>query len=294
MELFNLPMKYIEPLFRPPAEADSLIFQVAYGCPHNTCRFCGMYKTVKYRARDRMEVLREFAEAGKRYPETQRIFLADGDVMIFPFAELREMLFELNRCFPSLSRVNIYANGSSIVAKTADELRELRRLKLNTLYVGLESGDQEILNLVNKKENVKNMIDGVKLAQECGLKCSVMILLGLGGREYSLRHAVKTAEALNVMQPRLLSALRFIEVPGCSMYDGYQTVTEYGAVEELKHIISRLELSKTVFRANHTSNPAPLAGRFPNDKQQLIAEIDYLLSGGALDRQGPGRQPFFL
>jgi len=189
---------------------------------------------------------------------------------------------------------SIYANGSSIVAKTADELRELRRLKLNTLYVGLESGDQEILKLVNKKETVKDMIDGVKQAQECGLKCSVMILLGLGGREYSLRHAVKTAEALNAMQPRLLSALRFIEVPGCSMYDGYQTVTEHGAVEELKHIISRLELNKTVFRANHTSNPVPLAGRFPNDKQQLIAELDYLLSGRTLDRQGPGRQPFFL
>ena len=287
-------MKYIEPLFRPPAEADSLIFQVAYGCPHNTCRFCGMYKTVKYRVRDRAEVLREFADAGKRYPNTQRIFLADGDVMAFAFAELREMLVELNRHFPSLSRVNIYANGSSIIAKTPDELRELRRLKLNTLYVGLESGDQEILNLVNKQETVKAMADGVTLAQACGLKCSVMILLGLGGRQYSLRHAVKTAEALNAMQPRLLSALRFIEIPGCSMYDGYQTATEYGAVEELKEIISRLELHKTVFRANHTSNPVPLAGRFPNDKPQLIAELDYLLSCHTLDCQGPGRQPLFL
>jgi radical SAM superfamily enzyme YgiQ (UPF0313 family) len=287
-------MIYIEPLFRPPAEADSLIFQVAYGCPHNTCRFCGMYKTVKYRVRDRAEVLREFADAGKRYPDTQRIFLADGDVMAFVFAELREMLVELNRHFPSLSRVNIYANGSSIIAKTPDELRELRRLKLNTLYVGLESGDQEILNLVNKQETVKAMVDGVTLAQACGLKCSVMILLGLGGRQYSQRHAIKTAEALNAMQPRLLSALRFIEIPGCSMYDGYQTVTEYGAVEELKEIISRLELHKTVFRANHTSNPVPLAGRFPNDKQQLIAELDCLLSCNTLDCRGPGRQPLFL
>lgn len=287
-------MKYIEPLFRPPAEADSLIFQAAYGCPHNTCRFCGMYKTVKYRVRDRAEVLREFADAGKRYPDAQRIFLADGDVMIFPFAELREMLVELNHCFPLLSRVNIYANGSSIIAKTPDELLELRRLKLNTLYVGLESGDQEILNLVNKQETVDTMIAGVKLAGECGLKCSVMILLGLGGREYSLRHAVKTAAALNAMQPRLLSALRFIEIPGCPMYDGYQAATEYGAVEELKEIVSRLELHKTVFRANHTSNPVPLSGRFPNDKPQLIAELDYLLSCRTLDRQGPGRQPLFL
>ena len=287
-------MKYVEPLFRPPAEADSLIFQAAYGCPHNTCRFCGMYKTVRYRVRDRGELLREIADAGRKYPDTQRVFLADGDVMIFPFAELREILSELNLHFHSLSRVNVYANGSSIIAKTPGELQELRRLKLNTLYVGLESGDQEILTLVNKQEKVQDMIAGVKLAQECGLICSVMILLGLGGREYSSRHAEKTAEALNAMQPRLLSALRFIEVPGCSMYDGYQTIAEYGAVGELKAIISRLELNKTVFRANHTSNPVPLAGRFPNDKQQLIAELDYLLSGSMLDRKGPGRQPFFL
>lgn len=287
-------MKYVEPLFRPPAEADSLIFQAAYGCPHNTCRFCGMYKTVRYRVRDRGELLREIADAGRKYPDTQRVFLADGDVMIFSFAEMREILSELNLHFSSLSRVNVYANGSSIIAKTPEELQELRRLKLNTLYVGLESGDQEILALVNKQEKVPDMIAGVKLAQECGLKCSVMILLGLGGREYSSRHAEKTADALNAMQPRLLSALRFIEVPGCSMYDGYQTITEYGAVEELKAIIGRLELNKTVFRANHSSNPAPLAGRFPNDKQQLIAELDYLLAVSMLDRNGPGRQPFFL
>ncbi len=290
----NMQMKYIEPLFRPPAEADSLIFQAAYGCPHNTCRFCGMYKTVRYRVRDRAELMREIADAGRKYPDTQRIFLADGDVMIFPFAELREILIELNRHFPSLSRVNIYANGSSIIAKTPEELRELRSLKLNTLYVGLESGDQEILDWVNKQEKVPDMTAGVKLAQACGLKCSVMILLGLGGRQHSSSHAAKTADALNAMQPRLLSALRFIEVPGCSMYETYRTVTEYGAVEELREIISRLELHKTVFRANHTSNPAPLGGRFPNDKLQLIAELDHLLSGYTLDRKGPGRQPFFL
>lgn len=287
-------MKYVEPLFRPPAEADSLIFQVAFGCPHNTCRFCGMYKTVKYRVRDHQEVIREIADAGRKYPDTQRIFLADGDVMIFPFTELRDILGAINHAFPSLSRVNVYANGSSITDKTPEELQELRRLKLNTLYVGLESGDQAILTLVNKQENVANMIAGVNLAQNCGLKCSVMILLGLGGRKHSLSHAAKTAEALNAMQPRLLSALRFIEVPGCSMYDSYQTISEYGAVQELQEIIRRLELHKTVFRANHTSNPVPLAGRFPNDKLQLIAGLDYLLDGNMLDRKGPGRQPFFL
>lgn len=287
-------MKYLEPLFRPPAEADSLIFQVAYGCPHNTCRFCMMYKMVKYRARDRAEVLCEIAGAGRRYPLTQRVFLADGDVMALPFIELRDLLLTLNQHFPALSRVNLYANASSIMARTPDELQELQRLKLNTLYIGLESGDQELLTMVNKQEQAPAMIAGGNLAQACGLKCSVMALLGLGGKKYSARHAVNTAAALNAMQPRLLSILRFIEAPGCSMYRDYQSLTEYEAVVELQAIVSRLELRKTVFRANHTSNPAPLAGRLPHDKLQLLAELDYLLSSQALDRAGPGRQPLFL
>lgn len=287
-------IKYKDPLFRPPAEADSLIFQVAYGCPHNSCRFCGMYKGVKYSVRDIREMVAEFAAAGKYYSTTQRIFLADGDVMALPFETLKLYLTELNKHFPQLSRVNVYANGSSILDKTTEQLKELRALKLTSLYLGLESGDQEILNLVTKGESVSDMIKAVQIAQASGMRCSVMLLLGLGGKKLSMRHSEKTAEALNEMQPRLLSALRFIEVPGTKMYAGYETVTEYEAVRELREIITRLELSKTVFRANHTSNPAPLSGRFPHDKNVLLAELDYLLTGNQLDRSGPGITPFML
>ena len=130
-------MKYLEPLFRPPAEAGSLIFQASYGCPHNRCRFCGMYKTVRYRLREETELLAEIRTAGKRYPDTRRIFLADGDVMAMPFDRLHRILVEIAANFPRLTRVGLYANGSSIRRKTDEQLRNLRELRVHTLYMGM-------------------------------------------------------------------------------------------------------------------------------------------------------------
>lgn len=287
-----MSMNYTERLFRPPAEAESLIFQVALGCPHNTCRFCAMYKGVPYRVVGEEEVFADIEQAARWYPETRRIFLADGDVMVFSFERLRRLLMELNRRFPALARVNLYANGSSILAKSAEELAQLRQLKLQTLYVGLETGDEALLKQVEKGETAEGMCEAVRRAQSAGLKCSVMVLLGLGGRAGSARHAEATARLLNRMQPRLLSALRFVEVPGCTMYKGYETLTEYESVCELIAILRGLAMEQTVFRANHTSNPVPLEGRLPRDREGLIAALEALLPH--LDRKGPGRLPFAL
>lgn len=285
-------MKYTERLFRPPAEADSLIFQVALGCPHNTCTFCGMYKGVPYRVVPEKEVLATFEQAARWYPETRRIFLADGDVMILPFEKLRWMLTTLNTLFPRLARVNLYANGTSILSKSSEDLAQLRDLKLQTLYMGLESGDENLLKQVHKGETAEGMCEAVQKAQAVGLKCSVMILLGLAGRKGSQEHAQATARILNRMQPRLLSALRFVEVPGCSMFPDYQTATEYEVICELITILRGLELEQTVFRANHTSNPVALEGRLPKDRDTLVASLEALLP--RLDRKGPGRLPFSL
>lgn len=285
-------MKYIEPLFRPPAEANSLIFQVAYGCPHNTCRFCGMYKGVKYSLREKDEVLAEFAKAARKYPSTRRIFLADGDVMALDIEWLKIMLSELNELFPRLTRVNLYANGSSILGKTPEQLGALRDLKLHTLYVGLETGDEEVLQLVNKGETARDMTDAVRIAQKAGLRCSVMVLLGIAGQKRSGRHSIATAAILNQMQPRLLSALRYVAVSKGDLFDDYSQVTEHEAVCELRNILSHLQLNRTVFRANHTSNPVPLEGRFPNDKDKLISGLENLIRSGVLDQTGPGVMPF--
>jgi radical SAM superfamily enzyme YgiQ (UPF0313 family) len=287
-------MKYRDPLFRPPAEADSLIFQISYGCPHNTCTFCGMYKSVKYEIKDFYLIQAEIKTVAKIYPETRRIFLADGDVMNLDFLFLKNILKLLNSEFKNLSRVNLYSNASSILSKTTGELESLKKLKLNTLYIGLESGSDKILTLVRKNEKADKMTEAVQLLHKTGLKSSVMALLGLGGKELSQEHAQKTAITLNRMQPNLLSILRFIEVNNTPVFKDYKPLSEFDAVNELLAIVTELDLKRTVFTANHTSNPLPLKGRLPRDKQKLIQTIKTMLNSGKLDSQSPGILPLFL
>ena len=282
-------------LFRPPAEADSLILRVADGCPWNGCTFCGMYKGVPYKFHGAEHAEKEFAKAAKRWPEARRIFLADGDVMNRDFQTLETMLASLNEKFRHLARVSIYANGASILAKTDAELRRLKELKLHTLYMGLESGDNETLRTVNKRESAEEMIEAGLRAQAAGLRMSVMVLIGLAGKQRSPEHARATAEAVNKMQPRLLSALRLVTTPNTSLYhSGFKMITEYDAVAELREMIQGLELEQTVFRADHSSNIVPLEARFPKDKERLLAQLTALLASGHLDKKSPGRLPWSL
>lgn len=292
-------MNHNHTLFRPPAEAYSLIIRIADGCPWNQCTFCGMYKGVTARLRSQEEIEHAIDAARKNYPSARRVFLADGDVMAFPFDQMLAILGMLNDRFPRLARINTYANGHSILQKTGNELRTLRRLRLNTLYMGLESGHDEILRRVKKRETAQEMVDAGRCAQDAGLKMSVMVLTGLGGQARSREHASATADALNRMQPRLLSALRVIPVPGTELHNEEQSgtfrqLTEYQALEELKAMIEGLQLESTVFRANHSSNILPLEGRLPKDKARLIDELDTLLASGTLDSRSPGPPPISL
>lgn len=287
------------PLFRPPAESGSLILQTDIGCPYNRCTFCGMYQGLKYRQRPMPEVARLVDEEARHAPETRRIFLADGDVMRRPFRDLLGILDLLATRFPALARVNTYATGSAILEKTTEQLLTLRARKLHTLYLGLESGDEETLRAVRKAETAETMIEAARRAQAAGLRVSVMILLGLGGLARSMEHATATATALNRMQPRLLSALRVIPVPGTDLYADvqsgrFQQVSESGVVRELRAIVQGLDLTNTVFRANHTSNVIPLEARFPRDKAALLETLDALLASNQFDSASPGAQPCWL
>ena len=287
------------PVFRPPAEADSLILQLDHGCPYNRCTFCGMYRGLPYCRLSLDEVESLVTDESRHYTQAQRIFLGDGDVMHRPFDELRAILEMLNEHFPRLARVSTYANGSSINAKSEEQLRSLRTLKLHTLYMGLESGDDDVLKQCRKGATAAEMVDAGIRAQDCGLRMSVMVLLGLGGAEHTAEHATHTAAALNHMQPRLLSALRVIPVRGTELYDDavdgrFCQLTEYQAVLELRRIVGGLEMKGTVFRANHSSNVVALEGRLPRDKDRLLAEMDALLAAGTLDEDSPGAMPLWL
>jgi len=283
-----------EPLYRPPAEAESLIVQVARGCPHNRCLFCGMYKGIPYRAKSFEEIEADVKAAATAEPWAKRVFLADGDALALPQETLKETLKLLAKRLPSLARVSVYANGSSIAAKSDKELEELKSLKLSILYMGLESGDEETLRLVSKGETAAGMVASAKRAQAAGLKISVMALLGLGGRDLSERHVKETVKALNAMQPKLLSFLRFIEIPGLRMFKGFKTLSEKASVQELRDIIAGLELEATALRANHASVPYPIEGRLPKDKDKLTSMLDRLLISYILDGNGPGRTPLFM
>lgn len=288
---FLNPIKYKEPLFRPPSEAESLIFQISYGCPHNKCLFCPMYKGTKYEARPLNEVLDEIDRTAPAYKNESRIFLSDGDVMNLDFYYLKTLFEKLNSSFPKLARISMYANGSSINRKSADELRKLKVLKLYTLYMGLETGDENLLKLVKKGETAQEMTDSVIKAQEAGIRMCVFALLGLGGAKYSKSHAELTAKIINQMSPKFFAVLRFIKAPGTKMYDGYETISEYGSILELHSIIKNLNLASTVFRADHTSVPIPLSARFPKDKETLLNYLASLLQNSFFDKHSEGIIP---
>ncbi|HPZ06930.1 MAG TPA: radical SAM protein [Candidatus Eremiobacteraeota bacterium] len=280
-------MNYSEPVFRPPSEADSFILQITYGCSHNKCTFCGMYRNKKFFIRPMDDIIKDITAAGKLFPGTRRVFLADGDALVLKTEILLKVLEELNKVFPQLQRVGIYGNPHGILRKDKEEIRQLKELKLGIVYLGLESGSEEILRDVNKGFTAEDMIECVRYSQEYDIKMSVIILLGLGGVKYSRLHAIKTAEALNRMEPRYLSALTLMPVGGTPLYEAVKKgdfilPKAEDLLKELRLLIENLNLKGTIFRSNHASNYLPLAGRFPKDKERLLAEIDYTIEHGNL------------
>ena len=283
-----------EPLFRPPAEAGSIIVQAARGCPYNRCLFCGMYKFVRYREQELSEIKSQIEEAAAECPDAMRAFIADSDAMALPAEKLAETLRLLKAAFPKMARVSVYARGNSILAKSENELSLLKSLGLSILYMGLESGDEELLRLVNKGERAEQMIEAAKKAQASGLKMSVTAILGLGGRERSAEHVTATTLALNKMKPELLSFLKLVCFKELPMHKGFTEQTEHGSIAELRQIVAGLDLNGTVLRANHASLPYPLGGRLPKDRDKLTLQLDRLLNSYMLDRCGPGPAPLEL
>lgn len=284
------------PMYRPPAEADSVLIRVADGCPHNRCLFCAMYRNVPYRVFDHQTLRQRIDDAARIFPGSRRIFLADGDVLGLDQSLLEFILTSLRQAWPHLSKVNCYASGCSLKTKSSEQFKKLRSLGLHTLYLGLESGCGQTLRLMGKAGSLDATIEGCLRAQDAGLTMSVMVLIGLGGQDHSARHIAATVRVLNRIQPRLLSCLRLMVLPGTPLMAMtqkglFRPLTEADAAQELRLLLSGLELRGTVFRADHSSNILPLSGRLPRDKTRLLAELDELLACEVLDRSGPGPLP---
>jgi radical SAM superfamily enzyme YgiQ (UPF0313 family) len=272
-------MRYKGIVIRPPSEAGSYILQATFGCSHNSCTFCPTYKGTRFSVRPRDEVLEDIGEAARLIPGTRRVFLADGNALALPMDTLRAILEALRSAFPRLERVGIYANGCDIEGKSREELRELRELGLGIVYLGLESGDDRVLKKVRKVDTSEQMVAAVIKAKECGIQTSVIVLLGLAGRDGSHDHAIKSAQAASLMNPDYLSALTVMVVPGTPLFSEEQDGKFYlpdqeGLLRELRLFLEHCELENCTFRTNHASNYLPLAGVLSRDRERLLGVID--------------------
>ena len=277
------PVSYIEPVFRPPSEAHSLILPVTNGCSWNKCTFCEMYTAPqkKFRARDEAEVLDEIRRVGERYI-VNRIFLADGDAMVLPTHRLLRILEAIAEHIPSVERVTSYCLPRNLKRKSVEELKELREAGLAMLYVGAESGDDEVLERVNKGETAASTADALIKAGEAGLKRSVMILNGLGRLSLSKQHALNSARLLNQTQPEFVSTLVVSFPQGMERfrerYPDFVELNQQQLFSELRQFVAELALDNSTFRSDHASNALVLKGELGQDKDRLLAQIDHAIS----------------
>jgi radical SAM superfamily enzyme YgiQ (UPF0313 family) len=279
-------MRYHGTVVRPPSEAGSYILQVTYGCSHNECIFCCTYLDKPFEVRPSDEVMEDIRMAGSYMSDTRRVFLADGNALVLSNQRLVPVLDALGETFPMLERVGIYGNAQDILRKTDEELKELLDRNLRIIYLGLESGSDEVLRRAKKGATAQEMIEAVRKAQEAGLTVSVIAVLGLGGIDLWEQHAVATGRAVSEMDPAYFSLLSLMVVPGTELYRlvsaGDFVVPEpLEMLKEMRVIIEHIEgVSHCVFRTNHASNYLPLAGTLPQDKERLLLTIDRALAEG--------------
>lgn len=275
---------YDTPVFRPPSEARSFILRVTRGCAHNKCTYCNMYRGVPFQILSDEEISRQIALAVHYGKESvRRIFLADGDALVLPTAKLLKILQALRENFPKLQRVASYAAPKDILRKSEEELRQLKEAGLQLLYYGMETGDDITLKAVNKGVNAAEAIEAGRRVTANGMKLSLMVILGLAGKEGSQRHALETAKAINIIQPTMLSALCLMLYRGSELLDQFENgefnpLSPQGLMEELHLMMQNIDLPQDkhcLFRSNHVSNYVQLAGTLPKDKDRLLREIAY-------------------
>ncbi len=280
--MFYSPINYIEPVFRPPSEARSLIFQISIGCSWNRCAFCEMYTSKKFSIKPVEDVLAEIDLAAKYYPETRKIFLADGNALCLPVDKLLVIINYLNRTFPKLTRISAYAIAKDFNNKCIEDIKKLREAGLKLLYIGIESGDDDLLRMINKGETSSSTIESLTKARESGLKLSVMIINGLGGKNYSKQHAENSAKVINAIQPEFLSTLVLSFPYGIDHFKSrfrgdFSAMNILDLLMEQRMLIESLDLRETVFRSDHASNYLVLKGILNRDKNSLLQDLNFAI-----------------
>lgn len=278
------PLTYTEPVFRPPSEWQSLILQVTNGCSWNKCTFCDMYtaESKKFKPKKIDLIEQEIITVANSGVPTRRVFLADGDAMMLPFNRLKEILLLIKQHLPQVARVSSYCLPRNLGNKTVEQLAELKGLGLKLMYVGCESGDDQVLALIEKGETYQSSLIALNKIKTAGMKSSVMILNGLGGPELSRQHAVNSAKLMNEAQPNYLSTLvvsfplgeqRFANGFTKAGLQPFRQLNQHELFTEMEILLSELELKQTIFRSDHASNYLVLKGVLGDDKAALLSKV---------------------
>jgi radical SAM superfamily enzyme YgiQ (UPF0313 family) len=277
-------MHYEGFIIRPPSEADSILLQVTVGCSHNKCTFCGAYKEKRFTIKDDAIIDADIDYASRNLRFLRRVFLIDGDALIIPQERLLRILSRIKEKMPWIQRVGTYANAKGILRKTGQELAALRDLGLEIAYFGLESGDAQVLEEVRKGKTPEQMIEAGQKIRAAGMKLSVMVILGLAGRERSLVHARATGRALSAIDPNYIGVLTLMIHPGtplaAQVRDGrFELLTPREMLEELRELLIYTDITRGLFFANHASNYLPPRLKMPADKQKALHLLDAALRG---------------
>ncbi len=280
-------------IVRPPSEANSFLLPVTLGCSHNKCTFCGTFTGIKFRIRPLEDIKRDIDKVAENYSwSMRRVFLENGDALICPQRRLVEVLKYLSEKFPRLHRIGTYATPQSALIKSVDELKELNQLGLKIAYLGVETGDEELLKKINKGASYDEIVEAGRKIKQAGITLSVTVILGLGGIEGSKRHALGTARILTDLDPDFAGALTIMLVPGTPLHkeweDGkFTLISPFQSLEELKIIIENSNFTNCFFTANHASNYLPIKARLPQQKAEILKLIDEVLTSKDMSRLRP-------
>lgn len=279
-----IKVRYEGVVYRPPSEAKSLIVQVTIGCSHNGCSFCGMYKEKKFRIRDLKDIMEDLECAKLTYGVVKKVFLADGDALVLETSKLKSILLKIRELFPECVRVGIYATPKDILRKSLDELRELKELGIGIVYLGVESGSNEILKSINKGVTADEMLMAGRKVKESGIKLSTTLISGIGGGEKTNEHAIESAKLISAIDPDYVGFLTLMIEKGTLLYEDVQMsifhiLTPEQIMYEIREFIENVEVANCIFRSNHASNYIALSGTLPQDKNLLLRDIDFALKG---------------
>ncbi len=284
-------MDYEGLIIRPPSEAYSLLVQVTVGCSHNKCTFCGTYRQKKFKIKPLEQIKKDLQEA-RNFDNVDKVFLCDGDALIIPQARLEEILKLIKDNLRNIERIGTYANAKSILRKSVHELKKLKELGLKIIYLGVETGDIELLQKIHKGVTYEQMVTAAHRVKEAGMALSVTVLLGIGGIEKSVEHAMGTARILSDIDPDYVGALTLMLVPHTPLYEDYISgrfilPDKFGYIRELYLIISNSNFTNCYFTSNHASNYLPIKADLPRDKEKILKIIGSVLEEKNVNRIRP-------